>query len=373
MRAVWTLITLLAALGGAASAALLLGVDWGFGTGAIEATCGPAGGCARIAASPWAVFPPRVGPLGGELARVPVALIALAHFLIVLLHTVFTGRSPWSSALLGLAGSAVYLALSALALPTICALCLVSHAANVLLFCAALARRRLVDGPQRSGPRGALAVALALATTLWFVDATRPDLHKLHAIHRGARTALADPTRAAQFDRLLVPEALRHPATASEGAEAAHQLVVFSDPECPACRAFERFLREHLLPVADGRLEVWLHLYPLTDIHPQAFEISRSLEAAQLQGAFDPAMAAVTSQVRGSDHDPRALAVELGLDVDRFLADRLAPLVDDRLARARLAARALDVSQVPAVFLDRARIDPRVHTNRAFWELLIGD
>ncbi|QDU65485.1 vitamin K epoxide reductase family protein [Engelhardtia mirabilis] len=369
MRIVWTLIILAAAAAGVVASALLLGIDWGYGAAAVEVTCGPAGGCARLAASPWAVFPPRVGPLAGELPRVPVALLGLMHFLIVFVHAALTGRAPWISAVFGLVASGVYLVLSALELPIVCALCLVVHGSNLILFGASFARRRAATEPERTERRSALAIPLALVLALVWIDATRPSTGKLLSIHRGARTAFAEPSRAAQFDGQLVPQALRLAAA----TEPAHQLVVFSDPHCPACRAFERFLHLRLLPLAEGRLEVSVHLYPLTKLHPAAFEVAKSLEAAALQDAWDAATALVASSPVEAEHDPRAMAEQLGLDVERFLADRSSALVDDRLQRTRLAAAALGVDEVPTVFLDRVRLEPRLHGYLPFWEGALAD
>ncbi|MFH0983846.1 MAG: vitamin K epoxide reductase family protein, partial [Planctomycetota bacterium] len=122
-------------------------------------------------------------------------------------------------------------------------------------------------------------------------------------------------------------------------------LVLFSDFECPWCRTFAGMLRQRIAGYFTGGLRVtWKH-FPLSQdcngtisrtVHPEACRTALAAEAARMQGGNEAFWKAhdllFAAQKKLKDFDYRALAVELGLDPDRFEADMKSEAAAARIA-----------------------------------------
>ena len=106
----------------------------------------------------------------------------------------------------------------------------------------------------------------------------------------------------------------------------AQVVVAYSDYECPYCAAVDLELRALELRVVHRH-------FPVRSKHPRAWAAAAAAEAAALQDAFWPMHDALFAD-QGRLEDPHlwARAEALGLDVDRFDADRRSARV---LARIR--------------------------------------
>ena len=110
------------------------------------------------------------------------------------------------------------------------------------------------------------------------------------------------------------------------GGATAPRLVVYADYECPYCAAL------HARLLAGGEPWVFRH-FPVRSKHPRAWAAACAAEAAALQGAFEPMhLALYADQARLEDPHLWERARQLGLDVERFDADRRSEQV---LARVR--------------------------------------
>lgn len=109
---------------------------------------------------------------------------------------------------------------------------------------------------------------------------------------------------------------------------------MLADFTCPHCAV----LHERLNGMRVRR--VFRHL-ALNARHPRAVATGRAAEAAALQGAFWPFHDALyADQARLEDPHLWALVTQLGLDVDRFEADRRSPAVAERVdAQTKAAVR----------------------------------
>ena len=138
---------------------------------------------------------------------------------------------------------------------------------------------------------------------------------------------------------LRADDHLRGPAQAT-------LVVVYGDYECPFCAALELRLRE--LP-----LRVAFRHFPVRGTHPRAFAAACAAEAAGLQGAFwEMHDALFDDQGRLDDPHLWARAERLGLDLERFEADRRSEAVAERiLADFRGGVRA-GVPTTPSLFHD---------------------
>jgi protein-disulfide isomerase len=121
-------------------------------------------------------------------------------------------------------------------------------------------------------------------------------------------------------------------------------VVVYADFECPFCAKLAAELR------AEGVREVFRH-FPVKSKHPRAWAASCAAEAAARQGAFWPMHDALyADQGRLDDPFLWRRAETLGLDLDRFEADRRSEAVTARVtAQFRGGIRA-GVASTPATF-----------------------
>jgi protein-disulfide isomerase len=97
--------------------------------------------------------------------------------------------------------------------------------------------------------------------------------------------------------------------------------------------------------------------FPLTKIHPHALAASPAAEAAAAQGRFWEMHDLLFHRQKALEEDDlRGYAGELGLDVERFDADRAGAEGRARVARDVSAAAASGlVRGTPTLFIDGAR------------------
>ena len=141
--------------------------------------------------------------------------------------------------------------------------------------------------------------------------------------------------------------------------DAPYTIVEYGDYECPFCsRATGSIdaVREHF---GDDIRYVWRHL-PLESVHSHAKEAAQAAEAAAKQGKyFEMARALFDHQDALEPDDLVAYATDLGLDVDRFVADLHSPKVVRRVEDDLLDAEVMDVHSTPTFFIgDRRHVGP---------------
>lgn len=130
-----------------------------------------------------------------------------------------------------------------------------------------------------------------------------------------------------------------HVAGAGEGG-----LIVYADLGCPHCAGSWQRLRER-----PGRL-VFRH-FPVASKHPRSPALHAAAEAAGRQGRFF-AMADSLYADRGRVDDPHLWrrVEELGLDLERFEADRRAEETEARVGRDFESGIRAGVAGTPALF-----------------------
>ena len=122
--------------------------------------------------------------------------------------------------------------------------------------------------------------------------------------------------------------------------------MVYGDYECPFCAALEHRLRGLELRVA-------FRHFPVRSRHPRAQAAALAAEAAAAQGAFW-AMHDALFDDQGRLEDPHlwARAERLGLDVERFEADRRGPAAADRVREHFHGGVRAGVVTTPTVYLE---------------------
>ena len=128
-------------------------------------------------------------------------------------------------------------------------------------------------------------------------------------------------------------------------------IVVYGDYECPYCAAFDARLNELAV-------QLCFRHFPVRSSHPRAWPAACAAEAAALQGAFWPMHDALFAD-QGRLEDPHlwARAERLGLDVERFDADRRSDAVIARVREQFRGGVRAGVITTPTAFAD-GRIYP---------------
>ncbi|MFL5864077.1 MAG: DsbA family protein [Solirubrobacteraceae bacterium] len=120
--------------------------------------------------------------------------------------------------------------------------------------------------------------------------------------------------------------------------------IVYADFECPYCAALEQRLRRLPLTV------VFRH-FPVRSSHPRAWPAACAAEAAALQGRFwDMHDLLFDDHARLEDPHLWERARRLGLDLDRFDADRRRDDVRERVRSDFRSGVRAGVVTTPALF-----------------------
>lgn len=121
-------------------------------------------------------------------------------------------------------------------------------------------------------------------------------------------------------------------------------VFVYADLACPHCAAEWPRLRDH-----PGRL-VFRH-FPVASKHPRSPALHAVAEAAGRQGRFFEMVDSLYAD-RGRVDDPHLWdrAEQLGIDLDRFEADRRSPEVETRVRRDFESGIRAGVTSTPGLF-----------------------
>jgi protein-disulfide isomerase len=134
------------------------------------------------------------------------------------------------------------------------------------------------------------------------------------------------------------------------GPEGAPLVIMYADFACPHCAVAHVRLVE---AAQAAPLRVAFRHFALRAKHPRAPALAAAAEAAALQGAFWPMHDALYAD-QGRQDDPHlwARAEALGLDVERFDADRKSAEVEARVKHDVRAAMRAGVAATPTLFAE---------------------
>jgi protein-disulfide isomerase len=123
-------------------------------------------------------------------------------------------------------------------------------------------------------------------------------------------------------------------------------VIEYADLECPFCAKTHVLLEG--LPVR----RVFRH-FPVTSKHPRARRLAQAAEAAALQGRFwELHDSLYADQGRLDDPHLWERARRLGLDLERFDADRRSEAVAERVERDFRSGIRAGVTTTPTLFVD---------------------
>jgi protein-disulfide isomerase len=153
--------------------------------------------------------------------------------------------------------------------------------------------------------------------------------------------------------RLTLPvserDHVRGPATASM------TLLEYGDYECRFCGAAHPVVNE-VQRIMGAELAFAYRHFPLTQIHPRAYQAAEAAEAAGAQGRFWVMHDLLfVNQDRLGTQDLLAYAQALGLDLDRFAADLAEHAHAPKLREDYLSGVRSGVNGTPTFFINGVR------------------
>ena len=145
-------------------------------------------------------------------------------------------------------------------------------------------------------------------------------------------------------------------------AEAPVTIVEFFDPACEACRAFHPIVKDIMAEHGDA-VRVVIRYTPFHGVASE--EAIRVLEAARMQGVYEPVLEAVLrDQPRWASHgapEPGLvlqIAAMAGLDAEAARTQMLAPDVVAILNQDRADVETVRIRQTPTFFVNGKPLDP---------------
>jgi protein-disulfide isomerase len=137
------------------------------------------------------------------------------------------------------------------------------------------------------------------------------------------------------------------------GGAGGRLILEYGDYECPYSRRALREIERVESRLGDAVRFAFRH-FPLTEKHPHALAASAAAEAAALQGRFWEMHELLFRRQKALEHeDLRGYAADLGLDVERFEADRAGDGVLARIRRDVESGLATgEVLGTPTLFID---------------------
>jgi protein-disulfide isomerase len=134
-------------------------------------------------------------------------------------------------------------------------------------------------------------------------------------------------------------------------------LLEYGDYECPYCGAAHPEVKYVIQEMGDDLRFAFRH-FPLSQVHPHAYQAAEAAEAAGAQGRFwEMHDLLFENQDRLSLRDLLTLATALGLDLERFVGDLRAHAHADRLREDFLSGIRSGVNGTPTFFVNGVRHD----------------
>jgi protein-disulfide isomerase len=190
----------------------------------------------------------------------------------------------------------------------------------------------------------------------------------------GVAAAMYVHQRPSSPTQVIPKEPVSLESAALQGSTAAPAvLVVFSDFECPFCRAFARNVLPRVIDtfVTPGKFELAYFQLPLAQIHPLAVKAAREALCAQAQGHYWQMHQELFEAPNLSDSDLNGAASAVGLDVNEFqlcMREPTSAMLESQIA----LSRSLDVDATPTFFVgvragaQSVRVVRRFNRSRTF-------
>jgi protein-disulfide isomerase len=133
-------------------------------------------------------------------------------------------------------------------------------------------------------------------------------------------------------------------------------LVEYADYQCEGCIASFKAV-EKLLETHAGKVNLVFRPFPLVTYHPMAMPGALAAEAAGKQGRFWEMHERIFgAEGEFTEEDLVRWAREIGLDMERWEADRTSDALEKHIRKVRVDGSRTGVDATPTFFLDNWRI-----------------
>ena len=134
-------------------------------------------------------------------------------------------------------------------------------------------------------------------------------------------------------------------------------LEEFSDFQCPACGVYYEVVEKVRGEFSEEELDFQYKHFPLTSIHPFAYNSAVASEAAREQGKFEEYYGILfENQEALTDEDLLRYATELELDIEKFSSDLQNPEVIGRVEADNAEAEERGYNSTPTFVLNGKRL-----------------
>lgn len=138
---------------------------------------------------------------------------------------------------------------------------------------------------------------------------------------------------------------------------AAIELLEYGDYECPSCGVAYQVVKQAIKALGTNMVFIFRN-FPLTDIHPEAFDAALAAEAASLQNKFwEMHELLFQNQAYLSGKDLFAYAKQIGLDMDRFRHDVQSQAVAARIEADLESGLRSRVNGTPTFYVNGKKFD----------------
>lgn len=144
----------------------------------------------------------------------------------------------------------------------------------------------------------------------------------------------------------------------SEGSKNAKvTLVEYGDYQCPYCGQAYPIVKKIQEAMGD-KLHFVFRNFPLSQIHPHALHAAEAAEAAAAQGKFwEMHDTLYENQKRLDDESLAEYAQQIGLDVDKFVADMENGTYEEKVKADFLSGVESGVNGTPTFFINGSRFN----------------
>jgi protein-disulfide isomerase len=148
-------------------------------------------------------------------------------------------------------------------------------------------------------------------------------------------------------------------------ADAPVTIVMFTDFQCPACKATHPFLQEAMKDYQD-KIRFIVRNYPL-EIHENSYIAAQAAQAANAQGKFfEYTEILYQNQEKLDIVSLKKYAADLGLNSQKFnlelTSGKYKPIVDKDLAEGKY----LNITSTPTIFVNGVKIRAKFYTTEVF-------
>lgn len=152
-------------------------------------------------------------------------------------------------------------------------------------------------------------------------------------------------------------------------------LIEYGDYQCPVCKSYYPLVKQVQQAYGDD-LTFQFRNFPLTQIHPHAFEAARAAEAASLQGKFWEMhdLLYENQDTWAQSSSPSTIfdtyAGQLGLNLDKFKADETSEQVASTINADEKEALKLGANGTPTFVINGTKVDNNPTDLKSFKQLI---